>query len=548
MNLKKFFSNMMMLCVAIVAMSITMASCSDKDDNGLTPPPASETDAPQDTEEVGEGMEMPVNEFLEVPPVDGDPNIINALKSIDRVTDVKAFEIVDRLDYYEEKIINKTAYYFNYKQDIDHDNPSKGWFKQQCVLTVAGKDRPTVLHTEGYALYGNNRLQDLSEPMLVSVLDANCLQVEYRYHGWSLPEGYTNKWHYLNARQQSADLHNIVTAIKKSGVVGNGKWLSTGVSKNGMTTAHYAYHYPNDMDAYVPFCAPFLLDLTDNSPYSHLLTKEAFGGDEVLMNKMKTVFRTYCGSRALQDQCVQIYRTKYPTDTRTDAQIRKLLLLCLFEYYYNRMSYVAYRKWEDMIPAAGDPAQKFYDIIMANSKAKYPEEKDADYKRRQETVDDLEPADDGSSEPHFLTRGQATVKRSDPYTVQVCIELGGYGYVIDWVSDLLSAEDKEYILSRGPNPSTYGVTYDGGKFISEFFDGIQQSTCHMMFVYGMQDPWTGGQIPDGRMGVNCRKLYISHPTDHESSAGLHNDYIDQWNASERSQLFQWLNQLGFLPK
>lgn len=63
--------------------------------------------------------------------------------------------------------------------------------------------------------------------------------------------GYTNRWNYLNAKQQSADLHAIVAAIKKSGIVGNGKWLATGVSKNGMTTAHYAYHYPNEMDAYV---------------------------------------------------------------------------------------------------------------------------------------------------------------------------------------------------------------------------------------------------------------------------------------------------------
>ena len=33
--------------------------------------------------------------------------------------------------------------------------------------------------------------------------------------------------------------------------MGNGKWLAMRVSKNGMTTAHYAYHYPNEMDAYV---------------------------------------------------------------------------------------------------------------------------------------------------------------------------------------------------------------------------------------------------------------------------------------------------------
>ena len=101
---------------------------------------------------VGEGMTKPENAFLKVAAVAGDQNIINALKAIDKVTDVKAFSLFERYDYWTAKKISKTAYYFNYKQDIDHNNHSKGWFKQQCVLTVKGKDRPTVLHTEGYAL------------------------------------------------------------------------------------------------------------------------------------------------------------------------------------------------------------------------------------------------------------------------------------------------------------------------------------------------------------------------------------------------------------
>ena len=530
--------------------AMTIVSCSSDDDNTNnepTPP------TPTPTEEeykivVGEGMVMPENAFLKVAAVAGDKNVINALNAIDKVTDVKAFNLLVGYDYWTAKVINKTAYYFNYKQDIDHNDPSKGWFKQQCVLTVAGQDRPTVLHTEGYSLdhTGENHLNSISEPMLVSVLDANCLQVEYRYHGWSLPEGYTNKWNYLTAKQHSADLHAIVTAIKQSGIVGNGKWLATGVSKNGMTTAHYAYHYPNEMDAYVPFCAPFLLEQKSSGPYSHLLTKDAFGEDEVRMNKVKTAFRTYCGNQKLQAQCVQIYRKTYPTVTDTDENIRMNLLHCLFEYYFAKMSYVPYKKWESMIPAEGDSAQKYYDFMMADNRTRYADETDDEYNRRQDTSDDLEPASDNISEPRFLTRGQATVERHNPYFVQVSIELGGYGYVTNWVSDLLSATEKEFLASRGTSPSTYGVVYDNGRFIQEFFEGMKQSNCHMMFVYGMQDPWTGGQIPDEKMGANSHKLFIQHPVNRSTSAGLHNDDIDQWNTSERTELFHWLAQLGFL--
>ena len=369
--------------------------------------------------------------------------------------------------------------------------------------------------------------------------------MEYRYHGWSLPEGYTNKWHYLSCKQHSDDLHAIVTAIKKSGVVGNGKWLSTGVSKSGMTTAHYAYYHPNDMDAYVPFCAPFLTDLAATGPYSHILTKEAFSDSEENMDKVKAAFRAYAENKTLQAQCVQLYKTNYPQVTDDDETIRLGLLNVLFANYYSKMSYVPFKDWKGMIPQAGDTAQKFYDFIMADEHTRYPEETDEEYERRQETSNDLESDSIKSAAPRYLTRAVAPVKRYDPYHVQICIDLGNYIHVLNWVSDLLTDTEKKSV-SKIMSPSSYSVTYDNGKFITDFFNGMKQSTCHMMFVYGMQDPWTGGQIPDMYMGTNSRKLFIQHPTDRRSSAGLHNDDIDQWNTSERNELFSWLHQRGFL--
>jgi hypothetical protein len=46
--------------------------------------------------------------------------------------------------------------------------------------------------------------------------------------------------------------------------------------------------------------------------------------------------------------------------------------------------------------------------------------------------------------------------------------------------------------------------------------------------------------------MTCPSDLIQHPTDRRSTAGLHNDDIDQWNTSERAELFNWLAQLGFL--
>ena len=310
----KKLSQWMLAVILLCGFGTTLTSCS-KNDNPVVNP--TDTDFEYKLV-VDPGMEMPVNELeTKVQAVAGDPAVVSALKAINGVMDVKVFETLGRYDYYADKAIMKTVYYFNFRQLIDHNNPSKGWFKQQCLLTLSGSlgnSRPTVLHTAGYALEpGSNRLDLIREPTLVSVLEANCLQVEHRYHGWSLPEGWTNNFHYLNAKQQSDDLHAVVTAIKKSGLIAaSSKWVSTGVSKNGMTTAFYAYHYPGEMDAYVPFCAPFLLSLDDKRLYAYAISKEAYGNDTEEWEKVKAAVRAYVGNKSLQAEVVKYAKQSNP--------------------------------------------------------------------------------------------------------------------------------------------------------------------------------------------------------------------------------------------
>lgn len=523
---------------AILTCGLMLTACSGNIDNSSDRPVGDD----DYTIVVGEGMTMPENMFLtQVPAVEGDPAIVSALKAIDGVTDVKPYELNVHYTYNQKDII-KTAYYFNFKQLIDHSNPSKGWFKQQCVLTLAGtvdNSRPTVLHTEGYALEDeNNRLDNIREPMLVSVLDANCLQVEYRYHGWSLPEGWTNNFHYLTSKQHSDDLHAIVTAIKRSGLVATGsKWVSTGVSKNGMTTAHYAYYYPNEMDAYVPFCAPFLPSLSEKGPSSYCQSEQAFGDHVEGLARVKAAFRAFASDKTLQAECVQMLKKDHKDyAAMSDEAVLPELWLILYENYFGKLSYVEYAKWEPLIPQAGDPADKFYAFIMADEKTRYATDKQNEYARRLETVGDLEPADVYPLATWTLRR-TAAVKRYDAYYVQTCIDLGNYVHDVSWVDDLLTEAVKAKLTTPYYMPSDVDVSYDGGQFVRDFFEGMKQSSCPIMFVYGLQDPWTGGQIPDDKLGPNSQKLFIPD--------GMHNDYIDRWNDAERNQLFHWLKELGF---
>ena len=532
----------MLTAILTCGLGMTLTSCSDSDDKNGGKEAVNPTDEDGYTIEVEEGLTLPENEFkTKVPAATNfDQNIVNALKAIDKVTDVKPFTMVHSYNMYTEQFVDRTAYFFNYKQYIDHNDPSKGWFKQQCVLTVAGKDRPTVLLTEGYALGSadgyRNRLDSIFEPTLVDVLNANCLQVEHRYFGWSLPEGFTNKWNYLTAKQNSADLHTIVTAIKQSGIVGQGKWLATGVSKPGQTASYYAYEYPGEMDAYVPFCAPFMLTQDEPGAYNYILGADALGSR---LEKVKAAFRAYCGNKTLQLETVKLYKKEFPYyNSYDDDAVRMRLLVLLFDSHWKRMSYVHYSLWEPLIPSDGDGADKFLTFILSNDRTRYAGDTDIDYQRRQDYVDDLEPDSTiFNNTPRGLNRASGVEKeRLDPFQAHTCIELGSVSVTLGWVDDLLTDKEKSNLTSK-KSPASLGFNYDNGSYIRKVLDGIKQSSCNMMFVYGMQDPWTGNRIPDDKLGKNCQIIYIEN--------GTHNDAIDTWNASERNQLFQWLKGLGF---
>ncbi len=527
-----------------------LTSCSDDDNNNSS----SNNNKPAETDtyeiEVEAGMKMNENQFQTKVPAttDCDQAVITALQAIDKVTDVKAFKM-STFSYKINDRVTKTAYFFNYKQDIDHNNPSKGWFKQQCVLTVAGKDRPTVLMTVGYALGGAeptlnlNRLDSLVETPLVETMNANCLQVEHRYFGWSLPEGWTNRWSYLSAKQQSDDLHAIVTAIKGSGIIGkSGKWLSVGSSKGGETTAFYAYHYPNEVDAYVPFVAPFMFSTMDLRPFTYILEDAHIGNN---MQKVKAAFRAFFKNRELQEQAVEILKKdkKWASQHSVD-DLRLALMFSMYNNHFLKMSYVPYTKWLPLVPKEGDSAEKFYKYIMADAATRYEGDSETEYDTRVDGFNDFE----GNNNPFGIdtlnysvkarTRATTATKvRFNPFMVQSAKELGYALNDYSWIVDLVTPENLSALNKPDCDPRTYGVTHDGGAFIRQFLTGMKQSDCYMIFVYGEQDPWTGACIPNEYLGKNSQVLSITD--------GIHNDFIYDWNETERNALINWLKAVGF---
>ena len=185
--------------------------------------------------------------------------IAKALSIIPGISDV-------RMD--QQVLSTRKGYYFKVEQLVDNSDVSKGTFKQLCLLEINDLDAPVMLYTNGYNL--DSYIGNIGPEDIAKYLNANSLYVEHRYFGQSLPEDFNNlNFTYFNAQQAAADLHRVVTLLKQYLFNKGNKWVSTGTSKCGINTTLYAYYSDlygwDDIDLYVPFCAPFLVG-TPQSP------------------------------------------------------------------------------------------------------------------------------------------------------------------------------------------------------------------------------------------------------------------------------------------
>ena len=435
------------------------------------------------------GLSKSIDEFWDLPGNAGDPEVVAALQSIKNVEDLKPFMNVKL----------GQCYYFNYNQMVDHNDPSKGTFKQQVVLTFVGKDAPTLLHTQGYSLTNEanpndiqNRLDSIDAPHFLWALskdngkdkkfDLNCVQVEYRYNGFSLPEGDKDSFKYMTAEQQSKDLHAIVTDLKKALITGDGKWLSTGLSKNGDTTTQYAYFDEqngwNDIDVYVPFASPNILQEYDIRIGTYMITKSSKDVQPLL----EKAYKKLVDDQAVADATIEAYAKKGGKFKKDSALLTTVA--AVLNNLFQVQSYSDYNTWTKLIPKEGDKPETYAKFFMLD-----PTSPEVKYK--------------GAN-----ARGPLH-KRRTPYEVQNAMEQGGAGFDYSWFLDgkLLSESDKKYLkddIEKSKNSKTMDLQVNVRK-------NLETTTKKLIFVYGEDDPWTGAAIPDPT-NPNVKKYIVPHGT------------------------------------
>lgn len=432
-----------------------------------------------------------------------------------------------------------SLYSFYFEQPVDHHNPDKGFYLQYCTLKFNDWDKDVVVYTHGYDMY----LRNID---LTTMLDANELNIEHRYFGFSLPEPFENlNMTYLNADQQSRDIHNIVSALKKAKIFETGKWVSTGVSKDGITTALQAYYSDlngwQDFDAYVPFCAPFLpgtiysdgsFSCEDIMVGNYL--KDVCGNgyptgsaEAIAYERLLRIPQLVCINKNVRDMAIKACYASAPNgyasvveqfnnncSMSTGDLTKDLAAFAIHQYYialFQKFSYVPYSMWAWIVPdltplengtATGTEWSYFMEFYTMNEKQL------TDYLKK------IMQSESGKAQS--ITRSVTEdmwdfllSRRNDkaaPYNIQAFKELGSpaIDYSIVNGTGYLTVEECVKVNYQFTNQYRFGqegaqgiYEQDRGKLMTDFRSWTENETTQpIIFVYAYNDPWTGGGISD----------------------------------------------------
>jgi hypothetical protein len=174
------------------------------------------------------------------------------LERLRRVPGFQVNEIVPPIQGFAE------TFQIIFSQQIDHQDAGRGTFQQLFYLSDRGQDLPMVFYTSGY---GSQSYSYVSE--LAALLNGNQIVMGHRFFSDDIPQD----WTCLTIRQAADDQHAIREALKD---IYPGKWVSTGVSKGGMTSLYYRRFYPEDVAATVAYVAP-LMNLPDDPRFAPFL-------------------------------------------------------------------------------------------------------------------------------------------------------------------------------------------------------------------------------------------------------------------------------------
>ena len=148
-----------------------------------------------------------------------------------------------------------------FEQPIDHNDPSKGTFRQRVFLGFENPSEPVFVELRGYNI-GSEKAGELANHY-----EANQLTIEHRYFTNSRPKEID--WNTLTIENAAKDQAIIIDAIRNS-LYPNAKFISTGISKGCQTVMAHLSYFPENVDACVCYVGPLNYQREDPRVYEFL--------------------------------------------------------------------------------------------------------------------------------------------------------------------------------------------------------------------------------------------------------------------------------------
>ena len=189
--------------------------------------------------------------------------VVEPVKEVSTFEKLASIKNVVSIEKREPKSHFDENYEIWFEQPIDHNNKSKGTFRQRVFLGFENDTLPVIVELRGYGI-GPERAGELADHY-----KANQLTIEHRYFNDSRPEEID--WNTLTIENSAKDQKIIIDAIKNT-LFKEAKFISTGISKGCQTTMAHRRFFPDNVDASVCYVGPLNYKREDPRVYEFLNT------------------------------------------------------------------------------------------------------------------------------------------------------------------------------------------------------------------------------------------------------------------------------------
>ena len=407
-----------------------------------------------------------------------DTTVFEKLASMETVISIEKRTPVSHFD---------NNYEIWFEQPIDHEDLSKGTFKQRVFLGYENPQKPVFVELQGYGIYSEKAGE------LANHYEANQLTIEHRYFNNSKPEEID--WNTLTIENAAKDQTIIIDAIRNA-IYPNSKFITTGISKGCQTTMAHRKFFPDNVDASVCYVGPLNYQREDPRVYEFLENVGTKEEREEIKQFQNLCFENRASLLEILKDTAKEHHMSW------EFGEEKAIDYTILEYSF------AFWQWGNKtgdIPSNNASPQEIYKHLIDVVGYGFFETK---------SVDDLQ-----------------------PYFWAALTQQGIYGYETAPFKQYLNTEEVYKFEWAFPE----GITkeYDL-KPMQEIKFYLDNSAEKIMFIYGEYDAWSATAV-DLSATADEREMYKF-----VKSKGSHTTRIKTFNNEEQKEMYSIID--GWLKK